>query len=79
MGPWAKDKRLKEAGRYHREVMLLSLEAYALALLSRVLGWRQLEIQVFLATVRNELKDPDIHIYGKFHVAWGQKPQVQSE
>jgi hypothetical protein len=73
MGPWAKDPRLKEAGRYHREVMLLSLESYALALLSRVLGWSTVEVGVFLASVRNELKDPKVHVYGKFHVVWGRK------
>lgn len=77
MGPWPKDKHLKEAGRYNQEVMLMSLESYALALFSRVLGWSQLEIEVLLASIRNELKDPNVHVYGKFHVVWGGKPEVK--
>ncbi|KAE8350464.1 S-adenosyl-L-methionine-dependent methyltransferase [Aspergillus coremiiformis] len=74
MGPWAKEPRLKEAGRFHREVMVMSLESYALALLCRVLGWSPVEVTVFLAAVRRELKDPGVHVYGKFHVVWGRKP-----
>ncbi|KAF9889525.1 hypothetical protein FE257_007235 [Aspergillus nanangensis] len=50
------------------------LESYSLALFSRVLGWSPEEIQVFLASVRKELQDPQTHIYGKFHVVWGRKP-----
>ncbi|KAB8208576.1 S-adenosyl-L-methionine-dependent methyltransferase [Aspergillus parasiticus] len=74
MGPWAKEKRLKEAGRFHREVMVMSLESYALALCTRVLGWSPVEVAVFLASVRKELRDPRVHIYGKFHVVWGRRP-----
>ncbi|KAE8406422.1 S-adenosyl-L-methionine-dependent methyltransferase [Aspergillus pseudonomiae] len=74
MGPWAKEKRLKEAGRFHREVMIMSLESYALALCTRVLGWSPVEVAVFLASVRKELRDPRVHIYGKFHVVWGRRP-----
>lgn len=54
--------------------MLESVEAYTLALLTRVLGWSHEEVQVLIASVKNELKDLSIHAYGKMHFIYGRKP-----
>jgi hypothetical protein len=39
------------------------MEGFVLAPLTRVLGWRESEVQVLLAQVRQELKNPAIHAY----------------
>ncbi len=56
----------------------MAVEAYALALFTRVLGWTNEKTQVFLSAVRKELKDPNVHIYGKLHVVYGRKPAVKA-
>lgn len=38
IGPWAKDRRLKEIGMWNRLHWLESIEGWSLALLTRVLG-----------------------------------------
>ncbi|PGH18639.1 hypothetical protein AJ79_00418 [Helicocarpus griseus UAMH5409] len=74
LSPWAKDKKLKEIARYQQLVMIESVEAYTLALFTRVLGWSPEEVHVLMASVKNEIKDLSIHTYGKMHIVYGQKP-----
>ncbi|KAL8688934.1 MAG: hypothetical protein Q9218_005272 [Villophora microphyllina] len=40
-----------------------------------VLGWQLEEVQVLLANVRKDLRDPKIHAQFDFYVAYGQKPE----
>lgn len=51
------------------------MEAFSLALFTRVLGMSYEEVQVFFAAVRNELVDRSIHLYGKYYFVYGQKPE----
>lgn len=63
MGPWPKDKRLKEIGRWFLLQFVESgLQAYSLALFTRN-GWTEAEVQVLLAGVRAELKQVKMHLY----------------
>lgn len=39
------------------------MEAFTLAPLTRVLGWKPEEVEILLAKVRNVMKDPRIHAY----------------
>lgn len=73
-GRWPKDPKLKEIGKYQQVQQIQAVDAYTFALFSRVLGWSQPEIEVMCAHVRNELKDPSIHLYGKVHFVFGRKP-----
>jgi hypothetical protein len=66
---------MKDLGRYHQVNMLEGLEAYSLALLTRVLGWDHQEVQVFLTGVRKEIMDRHLHIYVNFHYVYGQKEE----
>lgn len=52
-----------------------SMEAYSLALLTRVLGMTSDEDQTFFAGVRKELMDRSLHLYGKFYYVYGQKEE----
>lgn len=73
--PWAKDRKLKELGRYQQTNMLEALEAYSLALFTRILGWDVAAIQLLLVGVRKDLADRSLHIYSQFYVVYGQKPK----
>ncbi|KAL2221500.1 UMTA methyltransferase family protein [Thermoascus aurantiacus ATCC 26904] len=73
-GRWPKDPKLKEIGMYHQVQQIQAVDAYAFALLSRILGWSQPEIQVLCAHVRNELKDPSMHLYNIVRFVYGRKP-----
>jgi hypothetical protein len=63
MGPWSKDKRLKEVGLFHREQFLQGLHGIALGLLGRVSGWSHDEIQVCIAIIRKDIQNAAIHGY----------------
>jgi hypothetical protein len=64
LGTWPKDPALKEIGRWFRMQFLeMALEAYSLALFTRVGGWKNEEVQVLFAKVREELKTNRIHLY----------------
>lgn len=79
LGPWPKDKALKEIG----VINLLQLEMAAEALCFAVLPnlppeaggpWKWEEIQVFLSDVRKDMRNKSIHGLFDFYVAYGQKP-----
>lgn len=55
--------------------MVESIEAYTLALLTRVLGWSAEQVQVFTAGVRKELTDRSLHVYTKIYFVYGQKAE----
>lgn len=74
IGPWPKDPLLKEIGsvQYHQE--LQAVDSYTPGIFSRVLNWSDEEIQVFIAKVKGEIKDPSIHLYFPVYFVWGRKP-----
>ncbi|KAL0932360.1 Phosphoethanolamine N-methyltransferase 1-like protein 2 [Colletotrichum truncatum] len=64
MGTWPKGRELKEIGRWFRVQFLeMALEAYTLALFTRAGNWKNEDVQVLLALVRQELKSDKIHLY----------------
>lgn len=44
---------------------------YCTALFSRVLGWSREDIEVLLAMIRKELRDPSIHQYLQIYIVMG--------
>ena len=63
IGPWAKDKRLKDAGAYAMLRILEDITGMSLAVFARFLGWDKIELELFLAEVRKELLRKDVHAY----------------
>ncbi|KAE9376521.1 S-adenosyl-L-methionine-dependent methyltransferase [Stipitochalara longipes BDJ] len=63
IGRWTRDRKLKLLGTYQKEVLMLGLEAFSLAILTRVLGWLKTEVDTFLEDVRHELKTSSYHWY----------------
>ncbi|KAJ4304068.1 hypothetical protein N0V88_001677 [Collariella sp. IMI 366227] len=79
IGPWAKDRDLKMVGKFNIMQTLNGLEGFSLRLFVGVLGWRQEEVMVLLAHVRNEMKSQVFHAHMNFHVVYGQKPGEKAE
>ncbi|KAH7142053.1 S-adenosyl-L-methionine-dependent methyltransferase [Dactylonectria macrodidyma] len=75
LGAWPKDPKLNEIGKFQAIQEAQAIESYTPQIFSSVLGWTQEEIQVFIAKVKNELKDPSIHLYLPVHFLWGRKPR----
>jgi hypothetical protein len=74
IGPWPKNRALKEVGLYWRAVLMEGLEAIALAPLVKGLGWRKEEVDVFCAKTREAYLDKSTHAYMPFYILYGQKP-----
>lgn len=65
---------MKEIGRYQAIQELQVVDSYTPAVFSRVLGWSAEEIQVFIAKVKKDMKDPTIHLYLPIYIVYGRKP-----
>ncbi|KAE8353477.1 S-adenosyl-L-methionine-dependent methyltransferase [Aspergillus coremiiformis] len=74
IGPWPKDPKLKEIGKYQGVQELQVIDSYTPAVFSRILGWSQTELQVLMAKVKSELKDPSVHVYLPVYFIYGRKP-----
>ncbi|KAJ5118572.1 hypothetical protein N7448_010280 [Penicillium atrosanguineum] len=77
LGPWAKDKLLKEAGHLQFAHWNAALEGWAMWLLTHFgepEPWTKEEVQVYLSKVRKELRDPHIHAYEPGNRVWARKP-----
>ncbi|RDW57393.1 UMTA methyltransferase family protein [Coleophoma crateriformis] len=63
IGPWPRDPKLKNIGRYFLSNMLESgIENYTLALFTKA-GWDPISVHAMLGGVRKELLDPRIHAF----------------
>ncbi|KAF0331223.1 methyltransferase domain-containing protein [Colletotrichum asianum] len=71
---WPRDPHLRELGYWVYYNGLESVEASALALFTRVLGWTREEVLVFCAEVRRELKEKKAHAFWNIYCAYGRKP-----
>ncbi|KAK7537997.1 S-adenosyl-L-methionine-dependent methyltransferase [Phyllosticta citricarpa] len=75
LGAWPKDGTLKQIGAFNMVQTYEGLEAFILAIFTRVLGWTADEVQVFLAQARADLKRRDCHMILNFWVVFGQRPE----
>lgn len=71
---WPKDKKYKELGMWTQENFVSGVEAMSLALFTSGLGWSLDEVRVFVAMVRNDMKNMKIHAYWPLYVVYGRKP-----
>jgi hypothetical protein len=58
---WPKDRKMKKMGTYMMMNMLEGIEAFTLRLWTQQLGWSTEQIQLFLAEVRKDIKNRNIH------------------
>ena len=71
---WPRDAKYKELGQWAHENFSWGCESMSLALLTRVLGWSADEVTVFMALVREDLRNRKLHGYWNFYIVYGQKP-----
>ena len=63
VGPWPKDKKLKELGAYFLSQMLEGgMENYSMGLFTKA-GWTPTEVHAMLGNVRAEIRNPKIHAF----------------
>ncbi|KAJ4250118.1 hypothetical protein NW762_011928 [Fusarium torreyae] len=74
IGAWPKDPKVKEIGKYQAIQEVKAIDSYTLKLFEHALGWTIKEILVLLAKVKQELRDPEVHVYLPVHITWGRKP-----
>ncbi|PTD08172.1 putative methyltransferase tdiE [Fusarium culmorum] len=74
IGAWPKDSKLKELGRYQAIQELKVIDSYTPKLFQHALGWKEQEIQVLMAQVKKELRNPSVHLYLPVYIVWGRKP-----
>ncbi|KAJ4290085.1 hypothetical protein N0V88_006591 [Collariella sp. IMI 366227] len=60
---WPKDPKHKELGWWGYHNMMAGISALAMMSFTQVLGWSTTEVEVFLAGVRKDTKNRDIHAY----------------
>ncbi|RPA85607.1 S-adenosyl-L-methionine-dependent methyltransferase [Ascobolus immersus RN42] len=75
IGKWPKDTRMKELGVVAQEIMQTGVEAYALACLTRVLGWDARDAQAFLDKALEEFNNRRMHTIYTMYVVHGRKPE----
>ena len=63
IGPWPKDKQLKEAGLYGLVALLEGVHGMSVKLFRGCHGWSDEELEVFLLQFRKELKKKSVHSY----------------
>ena len=56
--------------------MTEAVEPLAIALFTRVLGVPMEEVQILMAQVRAEFRDPSLHLYAFYRFVFGRKPVV---
>ncbi|KAL9088292.1 MAG: hypothetical protein Q9165_006216 [Trypethelium subeluteriae] len=61
--PWARDKRLKMVGMFEMENFLRGIEGMSFRLFEKGLGWSAMETEVFLASVKKDVKNLRYHMY----------------
>lgn len=74
-GPWPKDKRLKEMGKYIRLYMDLSLDGFAVYPIGQILGWSFEEVQVLVAKMRSAVLNLKNLTNSDMHLVYGRKPE----
>ncbi len=74
LGPWPKDKRLRESGQYNLVGISEGLTGLSIRVFTQILGWSVEEMEVLLAQVRAEFRKRTIHSYFPIWVVYGQKP-----
>ncbi|KAG5656888.1 hypothetical protein KAF25_011057, partial [Fusarium avenaceum] len=77
IGPWPKDPKFKELGKYQVIQETKVVESYTPKLFEHALGWSVQEIQILMAKVKQDLQNPSVHMYLPVVFTWGRKPQEE--
>lgn len=79
VSPWARGKKNKLLGAISLQNMTEGVASMSTAPFTRMLGWSQERLEVFLVQVRDDLKSKGIHAYGVVYFITGRKPSAERE
>lgn len=71
IGPWPKDQQLKEAGAVNYQHWMSGMEGWCMWLLTKFgepKPWTKDEVDVYVAKMRAQLKNPRFHVYQRVYV-----------
>lgn len=71
---WPRGKKNKLLGAIALQNMTEGVASLSSAAFTRVLGWDQERLRLFLGDVRKDLKNKEIHAYGIIYFVYGRKP-----
>jgi hypothetical protein len=74
LGPWPKDKVMKEIGTYNLTQFLEGLDGISMRVFCNIYNWSVEEVQVYLAAVRKNFLNFKMQMQHDFVVVYGQKP-----
>ncbi|KAG6172122.1 hypothetical protein E4U51_007799 [Claviceps purpurea] len=74
IGPWAKDPKLAEVGRFAVAALENDLQGYTQMVWHNVLQRSADEHHVWLANLRRAIRNPKVHSYAIVHTVYGRKP-----
>ncbi|KAF1991867.1 S-adenosyl-L-methionine-dependent methyltransferase [Aulographum hederae CBS 113979] len=77
--PWPKEVHLKEVGKWNEVNITNGMHAFTMAPFTRYLGWSEMEVEVFCAKVRADVRDRSIHAYFQIPVVYGRKPPLPDD
>jgi len=78
-GPWPKDRKMKELGRWCLLNASTGFEAYGLALMVRYGGFTAEEAKRVCEGCMTNIRSKDIHVYNNHWVVVGRKPEEPKE
>lgn len=76
VSPWARGKKNKLLGAISLQNMTEGIASLSTAAFTRILGWSQERLEVFLVRVRQDLMDRRVHVYGVVYFVHGRKPRL---
>merc|ERR1711881_251454 len=76
IGTWPKSQKYKTIGAYNRMAVEDGIEGWAMYMFTNVHGWQREEVQVLIAQIKKEVRDPKIHGWRYMTVCYGQKPMT---
>ena len=62
-GPWAQDERLRLIGAWEQYNLLNNLEGMVMRLFQKALGQSEVEVTVYLAQLRQDMRNMGMHAY----------------
>ncbi|KAK7398454.1 hypothetical protein QQX98_012162 [Neonectria punicea] len=75
MSAWGLDPKVKEIGQFVQMFVDGGLEGFGLYLLTQVMGWQYEECQVFIAQMRQALRNKKLNPYYEVTLVYGRKPE----
>ncbi|KAK4239582.1 Phosphomethylethanolamine N-methyltransferase [Achaetomium macrosporum] len=75
IGGWPKNEKLKEIGLYALAGIDQDIEGWILFVWAQVMGWSKEQVAVYIAHLRKQLRDTNVHGYALMRCVYGRKPE----